>query len=270
MLNLRIIEKQYPAITDEAQALECYAQVDTPDWPALIELYHQLKQQHAPSKVLFLLEDIAQCNYTSMHASMSDELYFDESEYIEDEDEDEDDEKEEIIIANIQPLAVQHYLQQLGKPKNQRVLTDLQHRFELGDEEQQLLQQINAQPQVILDQHIEIKLVNVATEADKFAAKLNGYFECDLKPAESYALIRHLDTQFGLEYIGLGASLLFFIKTSRFDTNKTAELLYSIAPIYQFNTDSIEFLQQHLLQQEHLILPFVESLETFEGCYDEI
>ena len=260
MLNLRITEKQYPAITDEAQALECYAQVDTPDWPALIELYHQLKQQHAPSKVLFLLEDIAQCNYTSMHASMSDELYFDESEYIEDE----------IIIANIQPLAVQHYLQQLGKPKNQRVLTDLQHRFELSNEEQQLLQQINAQPQVILDQHIEIKLVNVATEADKFAAKLNGYFECDLKPAESYALIRHLDTQFGLEYIGLGASLLFFIKTSRFDVAKVDELIHSITAIYQFNNNTIEFLQQHLLQQEHLILPFVESLETFEGCYDEI
>ena len=266
MLNLRIIEKQYPAITDEAQALECYAQVDTPDWPALIELYHQLKQQHAPSKVLFLLEDIAQCNYTSMHASMSDELYFDESEYIEDED----DEKEEIIITNIQPLAVQHYLQQLGKPKNQRVLTDLQHRFELSNEEQQLLQQINAQPQVILDQHIEIKLVNVATEADKFAAKLNGYFECDLKPAESYALIRHLDTQFGLEYIGLGASLLFFIKTSRFDVAKVDELIHNITAIYQFNNNTIEFLQQHLLQQEHLILPFVESLEAFEGCYDEI
>ena len=73
-----------------------------------------------------------------------------------------------------------------------------------------------------------------------------------------------------LEYIGLGASLLFFIKTSRFDVAKVDELIHSITAIYQFNNNTIEFLQQHLLQQEHLILPFVESLETFEGCYDEI
>ncbi|MFH3675840.1 hypothetical protein WAH59_21990, partial [Acinetobacter baumannii] len=80
---------------------------------------------------------------------------------------------------------------------------------------------------------IQVKLVNIQTETKKFAACLNGYFTCDLNPFESFSLIEHLDQNYGLEYVGLGASLLFFIKTSKFDANKTPQLLNELSNFYQ-------------------------------------
>ncbi|RSP80904.1 hypothetical protein EA729_00945, partial [Acinetobacter baumannii] len=66
------------------------------------------------------------------------------------------------------------------------------------------------------------------------------------------------------EYVGLGASLLFFIKTSKFDANKTPQLLNELSNFYQFNQTTHNQLEQHLSNHEYLILPYVESLEVFD------
>ncbi|OTM94223.1 hypothetical protein B9X95_00640 [Acinetobacter baumannii] len=77
-------------------------------------------------------------------------------------------------------------------------------------------------------------------------------------------MIEHLDQNYGLEYVGLGASLLFFIKTSKFDANKTPQLLNELSNFYQFSQTTHNQLEQHLSNHEYLILPYVESLEVFE------
>lgn len=63
---------------------------DVSDWQDLMGVYQQLKQQVAPRSAVSA-EDIGQCNYTSMHASMNDALYFDPSEYIGDVNGEEED-----------------------------------------------------------------------------------------------------------------------------------------------------------------------------------
>ena len=75
-------------------------------------------------------------------------------------------------------------------------------------------------------------------------------------------MIEHLDQNYGLEYVGLGASLLFFIKTSKFDANKTPQLLNELSNFYQFSQTTHNQLEQHLSNHEYLILPYVESLEV--------
>lgn len=265
MKKLNIKQNTNPKISQEAHELNQYAWInDVGSWQDLMDIYQSLKQQVAPKKVLLLLEDIGQCNYTSMHASMGDELYFDESEYLGDAN----GQEEEILSENLEPLAIRYYLEQLAKMHNQIKLKKLADKFEYSQEDFDLLIQIHEHPEIIFDSAIEVKLVNVEQESEKFVAQLNGYFSCDLNPMESFSLIQYLEKNFALEYIGLGASLFFFVKNEAFEIDKLNELLNDLSKIYKLNNDIFTFLKSHLLDKNYLILPYVESLEVFEGCFD--
>lgn len=257
MTILDIKEKENPLITDDAHELICYATINEIDlWKDVVNLYSEIKQNNFPKKVLLLLEDIGQCQYTSMHASIGDGLYFDTSELVEDDS--------EASWDNTRPLELQYHIEQLLKPENYIDFNNLPKKLKYSDEDQATLLQINAEPEEILDEVIQVKLVNSETETQKFAACLNGYFSCDLNPFESFSLIQHLDQNYDLEYVGLGASLLFFIKTPKFDANKTPQLLNDLSNFYQFNQSTHTQLEQHLSNHEYLILPYVESLEVFD------
>lgn len=257
MTILDIKEKENLLITNDAHELICYATINEIDlWEDVVNLYSEIKQNNFPKKVLLLLEDIGQCQYTSMHASMGDGLYFDTSELVEDDS--------EASWDNTRPLELQYHIEQLLKPENYIDFNNLPKKLKYSDEDQATLLQINAEPEEILDEVIQVKLVNSETETQKFAACLNGYFSCDLNPFESFSLIQHLDQNYDLEYVGLGASLLFFIKTPKFDANKTPQLLNDLSNFYQFNQSTHIQLEQHLSNHEYLILPYVESLEVFD------
>ncbi|GAA5586726.1 hypothetical protein Acal01_01886 [Acinetobacter calcoaceticus] len=256
MTILSIKEKENSLITDDAHELICFATIsEINSWKDVLNLYSEIKQKYLPKKVLLLLEDIGQCQYTSMHASMGDGLYFDTSELVEDDS--------EASWDNTQPLEFQYHIEQLLKPENYIDFNNSPKKLNYCDEDQATLLQINAEPEKILDDVIQVKLVDSKTETQKFAACLNGYFTCDLNPFESFSLIQHLDQNYGLEYVGLGASLLFFIKTPKFDANKTTQLFKELSEFYQFNQSTHTQLEQHLSKHEYLILPYVESLEVF-------
>ncbi|MDO7383965.1 hypothetical protein Q5X46_10895 [Acinetobacter baumannii] len=257
MTVFRIKEKENSLITEDAHELICYATIsEINSWNDVVNLYSEIKQKHFPKKVLLLLEDIGQCEYTSMHASMGEGLYFDTTELVEDDS--------VASWENTRPLELQYHIEQLLKPENYLNFNNLPKKLNYSDEDQATLLQINAEPEKILDEVIQVKLVNIQTETQKFAACLNGYFTCDLNPFESFSLIEHLDQNYGLEYVGLGASLLFFIKTSKFDANKTPQLLNELSNFYQFSQTTHNQLEQHLSNHEYLILPYVESLEVFD------
>lgn len=257
MTILDIKEKENSLITDDAHELICYATIsEINSWNDVANLYSEIKHKHLPKKVLLLLEDIGQCQYTSMHASMGDGLYFDTTEFVEDDS--------AASWENTRPLELQYHIEQLLKPENYIDFNNLSKKLSYSDEDQVTLLQINAEPDKILDAVIQVKLVNSQTETQKLAACLNGYFSCDLNPFESFSLIEHLNQNYGLEYIGLGASLFFFIKTPKFDANKTPRLLNELSNFYQFNQTTHKQLGQHLSNHEYLILPYVESLEVFD------
>lgn len=76
--------------------------------------------------------------------------------------------------------------------------------------------------------------------------------------------MQYLEREFALEYLGLGASLLFFVKTAQFDHNKINALFKQLELIYLFPEAITVQLKQLLLEQQHLILPYVEALEMFD------
>lgn len=258
MTRLHIENKKNAHLTDEAQELICFARIcDIKSWEEVLNQYIELKEKIAPKKVLLLLEDIGQCNYTSMHASMGDGLYFDVSEYIE------DGENEDASYENALPFEVQYHIEQLLKPENHVSIRDLHGKLIYSHQDLSTLIQINMHPEKILDECVEVKVLRNTTETQKFAAQLNGYFSCDLNPFESFSLIQFLDKNFGLEYIGLGASLLFFIKTPKFTASSLDELFKDLDKIYSFNQTMSTQLKEHFLVHDYIILPYVESLEVF-------
>ncbi|MGV2454062.1 UNVERIFIED_CONTAM: hypothetical protein P4N62_04460 [Acinetobacter seifertii] len=182
MTILDIKEKENSLITDDAHELICYATINEINlWKDVVNLYSEIKQNNFPKKVLLLLEDIGQCEYTSMHASMGDGLYFDTSELVEDDS--------AASWENTRPLELQYHIEQLLKPENYIDFNNFSKKLKYSDEDQATLLQINAEPDKILDDVIQVKLVNSQTETQKFAACLNGYFSCDLNPFESFSLI---------------------------------------------------------------------------------
>lgn len=259
MTTLNIENKANPLLTDEAQELLCFATIsESKSWKDVLNLYLEIKAKNAPKKVLMLLEDIGQCEYTSMHASMGDGLYFDTSEIIE-EGEDED-----ISYYNTLPFQVKYHIDQLLRSENKVSIRDVHGKFNYSDNDLSVLVKINEQPEKILDEVIQVKLVNSENDHQKFAAQLNGYFSSDLSPFESFSLIQYLDNNFELEYIGLGASLLFFIKKPSFTLDKLDSLFEELDKIYSYNQETSIRLKQHLSDHNYIILPYVDSLDIFD------
>ncbi len=153
MTTLNIEKKANPLLSDEAQELLCFATIsESKSWKDVLNLYLEIKAKNAPKKVLMLLEDIGQCEYTSMHASMGDGLYFDTSEIIE-EGEDED-----ISYDNTLPFQVKYHIDQLLRSENKVNIHDLHGKFNYSDQDLSVLLKINEQPEKILDEVIQIKL----------------------------------------------------------------------------------------------------------------
>lgn len=259
MTTLNIENKADTLLTDEAQELLCFATIsESKSLKDVLNLYLEIKAKNAPKKVLMLLEDIGQCEYTSMHASMGDGLYFDTSEIIE-EGEDED-----ISYYNTLPFQVKYHIDQLLRSENKVNIRDLHGKFNNSDQDLSVLVKINEQPEKILDEIIQVKLVDSENDHQKFAAQLNGYFSCDLSPFESFSLIQYLDNNFDLEYVGLGASLLFFIKKPSFTLEKLDSLFEELDKIYSYNQEASIRLKQHLSDHNYMILPYVDSLDIFD------
>lgn len=259
MATLAIKDKLSPLITDAAQELIHFASLENIlSWQDLVSTYQLLKDKHAAKKVLLLLEDIGQCEYTSMHASMQDGLYFDETDNYP-----ADSSEADVHLENIRPLEVNYHIEQLLKLDNRVHFSELFNKFTYNLHDFNKLIEINQFPEKVLDKTIKVKLVDTSIEAHKFAAQLNGYFSCDLNPFESFSLIRHLDENYALEYIGLGASLLFFIKSKELSDNQINTLMQDLAQLYHFDEIVKEDLKQVFLEKESLIIPYSESLDVF-------
>ena len=262
MTTFNIKNKENPLLTEEAQELLCFATIsEAKSWKDVVKLYQEIKAKSIPKKVLMLLEDIGQCEYTSMHASMGDRLYFDTSDILKDSADD------DISYDNTLPFQVKYHIDQLLRSENQVSIYDLYGRFNYSDQDLSILVKINEQPEKILDEVIQVKLVDAENDYQKFAAQLNGYFTCDLSPFESFSLIQYLDTNFDLEYVGLGASLLFFIKKPSFTLAKLDSIFEVLDKIYSYNQETSARLKQHLLDHDYIILSYVDSLDIFD--FDE-
>ncbi|MEB3754265.1 hypothetical protein [Acinetobacter sp. MD2(2019)] len=235
---------------------------DIKNWVDVLALYKTLKQQLFPKKIFLVLDDLAQAEYTSMHACHDDRLYIPEhiSEQLS------DDENEQEYSA----LALHYYIQQFLAAEHQQHLSDFGQKMQHYDRADfETLMLINKNPLPCLDTDLDVKIADVPSEPLKLAMLPNGYFSCDFDPFENFTIIQFMHS-FGFDFIGLGAALLGFIKTDKchLDANNCEAVMQGLSSIYPFNTAEYAAFKQLICSQDYLLLPYSESPQEYANLYD--
>lgn len=267
MAKIKLTIRQDLQIDLDVHQLNHYADiVEIQSWAELLECYLALKQDVYPKKVFLVLDDAAQAKYTSMHAVEDDRLYVDFSDDLNGIEVGESSWEQSYQNVCV-PKQLQHYLQQLNDPAQQRRFESLAEKMQHYDENDlEALLYFNQDLLISLDSVIEVKVADIATEALKLVMLPNGYFSCDFDPFENYALIQKIQ-HYGFEFIGLGAALLGWIKTVEFKADKIDDLVQDLALIYPLGSILQQQLKALILKNDYLILPYSESPQEYLG-YD--
>lgn len=227
------------------RSLEEYAQIrECTSADELAACYQSIKQQAAPNAVLLILDNATQCDYTSGHARNSYDL--------EDPDLEFDD-------PNYQLLDLRYCQQVLAKADISQYRQGISEKTAgYTKQDWQALISINQNLIPVLDLPMQVKVAALSNQADKLAIMPNGYFTCDFSPFENYGLIKLLTEKYAYEFIGLGASLLGFIKTEQFDIACLDVLIADLTELYHLPAVIAATLADHIRHQPCLFLLYTE------------
>ncbi|WP_147287332.1 hypothetical protein [Moraxella bovis] len=244
-----------------SQALQGLGHIENiKDWQEILTTYQKLKEQYAPRRIFLILEDEGQANYTSGHRSHYEpfdnefgiELDYDSTEY----------------QTACVPKIIQHYAKQLKNKEYHKTLEDCSAKMALIDEDDlKALLLCNQNSLPIMDKEMVVLAGEFESESLKLALLINGYFSADFDPFENLAIIEMM-ADYGYEFIGLGASILGFVKTDKFDEIKLSELIDKIGFVYHFDDEVKTQFKSLLLQNNYAILSYGESPSELLGCYD--
>lgn len=264
MAKIKLNIRQDEQIDLDVHQFKHYADiVEIQSWAELLESYLALKQEVKPKKVFLVLDDRSQAEYTSMHAQLGDKLYFDDSQYFEGI-EDIGSRESHLIESNVvTPLVFQHHVQQLSHLDHQRSFESLVGKMQHYDESDlEALVYFNENLLISINTEITVKIADVETEPLKLAMMPNGYFSCDFDSFENFAIIQQMQ-HYGFEFIGLGASLLGWIKTSDFKAEKIEDLIQDLSVIYPLDLSHQKAMKALILKNNYLILPYSESPQEY-------
>lgn len=263
MAQIKLNIRQNEQIDLDVHQFNHYADiVEIHSWAELLESYLALKQDVHPKKVFLVLDDAAQAKYTSMHAVEDDRLYVDFSDDLNDIDP--NDPLWNQTYQNVcVPKQFQHHVQQLSHLDHQRNFKSLAGKMQHYDENDlEALVYFNENLLISTNTEITVKVAEVETESLKLAMMPNGYFSCDFDSFENFAIIQQMQ-HYGFEFIGLGASLLGWIKTSDFKADKIEDLIQDLAVIYPLDSSHQKAIKALILKNNYLILPYSESPQEY-------
>lgn len=174
-------------------------------------------------RVLCTLDDIGQCGYTSMHASMNQRIDLD--------DDGTDDERPAAEHArSLRRLA--HVAAQLDVDAHRVDWTTLAGTLECSDADIQALAARNADPDAVLDDEVHVLQTPVARDDLVIAGLPNGYFRFDWDIFQNHALARRLLDQHGYRLFGIGASWLGFVHDHPLPATAATALIADLRCIY--------------------------------------
>ena len=240
--------------SDISQKIECFAELnmllmDMPDAGIMLHAYRQIKKEHPNFSPFFIFEDPDQCQYTNMHAS-TDEFYFDEEAFLSKAS------KEDLPLARYQFV-----LEKLNESDKQCSLKDIVGVLDYEDEDEiKALKKINRLGYTPVYEDTLIYLLPTQNSKEIFARMINGYFSGDLNPRQNYALISHLVDNYGYTFMGMGATVLMFVREKDLDIQAGEKLMKELAPIYNFSDETLKKLLDLPCIHKHLILPYGETL----------
>lgn len=216
----------------------------------IFQVYEQLRKDYPNHSPLFVIEDVGQCEYTNMHARS--DYYFDCEGY-----------EEAHGRRDVEKAEFQAVLDMLNAPDSQLEMSALYGRIDLSSpDELKALKQISMPSQLDIGDECDVYLCPTQTSTDCFARMINGYFTDDLQPDEVYTLIRYLKTEFGYEFIGIGATLLLFYNpnANKLKVREFKHLHEELAKVYSTEPKAMEKALEYNIVEKMLALPYTCTL----------
>nr|WP_086941163.1 hypothetical protein [Thaumasiovibrio occultus] len=211
---------------------------------ALIETWAAYQAEHPDKSIFITLDEIDQAHYTSGHATDGYDLY-------QDSDDDED-----MPVANkfIRRAALFQKLAHEAIFDDQGV-----GALKLYEEDVERLLQTNLDPMSAIDDHVMMMLVPTPNSPLALSVFPNGYFNGDLSPFENYALAKHLNQKYGYRLLGIGASLIGFIRNDPLSELDAQALGRDIAVLYHLSEENAARLAAFVRTQPYLFLVYTDG-----------
>lgn len=207
---------------------------------------------------LCTLDDVNQCNYTCGHAGQDDRLYLDSP-----DDMDWDDPEQERAWEQ---ASLQHRIAQLNNPEVaqswEQVCGSL---FTMADDVRALVL-ANREVDQLLDDVVYVQRIPVSGDDLMIAAQPNGYFSADWDTFQNHAIIRHLATQYGYRFFGMGASWMGFVRSTPPSEDLTQRLIADLRELYGkgrdevFNHPDWAEMTQLIQSKPVLMLGYIENM----------
>lgn len=227
----------------------------------------RLGAQDPEHRYLCTLDDVSQCSYTCGHAGQDDRLYLDSP-----DDMDWDDPEQERAWEQ---ASLQHRLAQLHNPEVAQSWEQVCGSLCTMADDVLALLQANRVPDLLLDDVVYVQRIPVSGDDLKIAAQPNGYFSADWDTFQNHAIIRHLATQHGYRFFGMGASWMGFVRPAPPNADQCAQLVADLKDLYGRKREEVfahagwAELQQLLQGQRLLMLGYVENMAESLGLEDE-
>lgn len=255
------ITQLIPEKTNLTILCDTYLVEEPESFEELLEAYKEYRQNNPGKTVILTLDDLGQAQYTSTHATISKDL----------------DDPEGYDLTGIDAACFEdgEHIGYLSTPSEffirkenfLKQVNDLdfstacKKELAIDEDELSILEEINESPLDYLDKQILLKVVPVEKSYEGICGFPNGYFTCDLSPFENYALAKHLSEKYGYELLGIGASLLGFIRNEKLEEEQIDELISDLAQLYHTEEEVFEDLAEFIRNNEYLFLKYVECLE---------
>lgn len=228
----------------------------------LLEIYYNFRKEYENQTIIFTLDDLNQAEYTSMHATMFHDL----------------DETEGHDLSKVDPKAFENgehighlttpsefFIRKINfekKSKTTEFVDACDKGLFLEKSELELLEKINKDPLVFLDKKILLKIIPVQESYYALSGFPNGYFSSDLDPFENYAVAKHLKDNYDYDLMGIGASLLGFIRTYPLTESEKENLVNDLLLLYEVEESLLDYFKKTIsLQSNYLFLKYTEFIE---------
>lgn len=229
--------------------------VDT--WQDVVNYILSENEVHTGQYVLSSFDDINQAGYTSMHASTGNELNY----------------RPECTDIDYDSPQYYHnefnYRLNVFRTHTQQALSALTGKISLTDVDITILTKINSEPMLVCDMPIRLDKVPVSKSSELLAFFPNGYFSCDFNTFENKALSEHLSHHFNYQLISIGASVLAFARKEPLKADEADKLALQFIDIFEIeDTASLDKLKALWQQHNFLFMPYVESLDHYDGILE--
>ncbi|MCP9625142.1 hypothetical protein FOH10_15240 [Nocardia otitidiscaviarum] len=212
----------------------------------------EFRPAHPTARLLCTLDDLSQCLYTSMHASMDDRLG-DEEGY---------DENDPVATHDADNARVARTAAALENRTLRVEWDSLAPKTFADDTKVAAIVGANRNLDGILDNSVLIERVPVSRDDLAIAGIPNGYFSDDWDIFHNHAIIERMAGH-GYRHIGVGASFLAFDRPEPLPTAQVEGVIVDLTHLYGSADSSLwKELASLLIEQNLLVIGYTEDFEA--------